>query len=127
MADVREELLATLTALADFAYGWGLLDAHVPRLQAAVSVLPQNLLPVDRSSPAGLDSGDLEVEAHLDDAVSARGASTAVSRCLSPIVGNHLHPSHNSKARLSKTCSWRGGDLLQKPTILSKMERIEQT
>ena len=38
VADVREELLATLTALADFAYGWGLLDAHVPRLQAAVSI-----------------------------------------------------------------------------------------
>lgn len=37
MADVREELLATLTALADFSYGWGLLDAYLPRLQAAVS------------------------------------------------------------------------------------------
>ena len=37
VADVREELLATLTALADFSYGWGLLDAYLPRLQAAVS------------------------------------------------------------------------------------------
>jgi len=37
VADVREELLATLTALADFSYGWGLLDTHLPRLQAAVS------------------------------------------------------------------------------------------
>ncbi len=36
VADVREELLATLTALADFSYGWGLLDAYLPRLQAAV-------------------------------------------------------------------------------------------
>ena len=37
VADVREELLATLTALADFSYGWGLLDAHLSRLQTAVS------------------------------------------------------------------------------------------
>lgn len=32
----REELLATLAAVADFAYGWGLLDAYVARLQAEV-------------------------------------------------------------------------------------------
>ncbi len=38
VADVREELLATLTALADFSYGWGLLDAYLPRLQAAVGI-----------------------------------------------------------------------------------------
>lgn len=36
VADVREELLATLTALADFSYGWGLLEAYLPPLQAAV-------------------------------------------------------------------------------------------
>ena len=35
---MREELLATLTALADFSYGWGLLDPYLPRLQAAVSI-----------------------------------------------------------------------------------------
>ena len=49
MADVREELMATLTALADFSYGWGLLDAYLPRLQAAVSApgfaLQQHVLP----------------------------------------------------------------------------------
>lgn len=36
IADVREELLATLAAVADFAYGWGLLDTYVARLQAEV-------------------------------------------------------------------------------------------
>ena len=30
VADVQEELLATLSALGDFAYGWGLLDTYVP-------------------------------------------------------------------------------------------------
>jgi hypothetical protein len=40
VADVREELLATLSALGDFAYGWGLLDAYVPRLQALVRTKP---------------------------------------------------------------------------------------
>ncbi len=36
IADVKEELLATLAAVADFAYGWGLLDSYVARLQAEV-------------------------------------------------------------------------------------------
>jgi hypothetical protein len=36
VADVREELLATLAALSDFAYGWGALDAYLPRLHAQV-------------------------------------------------------------------------------------------
>ena len=38
VADVREEVLHTLAALSDFAYGWGLLDAHLPRLQAQVHI-----------------------------------------------------------------------------------------
>ncbi len=38
IADVKEELLATLAAVADFAYGWGLLDSYVARLQAEVTV-----------------------------------------------------------------------------------------
>jgi WASH complex subunit strumpellin len=39
VADVKEELLATLAAVADFAYGWGLLDAYMARLQAEVRAL----------------------------------------------------------------------------------------
>ena len=39
VADVREELLATLAALSDFAYGWGALDAYLPRLHAQVPPL----------------------------------------------------------------------------------------
>ncbi len=39
IADVKEELLATLAAVADFAYGWGLLDSYVARLQAEVQFL----------------------------------------------------------------------------------------
>lgn len=36
IADVRQELLETLAAVSDFSYGWGLLDAHLDRLQAEV-------------------------------------------------------------------------------------------
>ena len=36
LADVSEGVLATLAALADFGYAWGLLDAHLARLQAEV-------------------------------------------------------------------------------------------
>ena len=76
VADVREELLATLTALADFAYGWGLLDAHVHRLQAAVSILPQTSWPVIEKSPAVTAISDMKLQkAQPDDAVSAWGAS----------------------------------------------------
>ena len=52
VADVREELLATLTALADFSYGWGLLDAYLPRLQSAVSII--SMLPGHRVVSANL-------------------------------------------------------------------------
>ena len=71
VADVREELLATLTALADFAYGWGLLDAHVPRLQAAVSIFLQEFWPVDKRISAVMAINDWRLEVHPDDAMSA--------------------------------------------------------
>ncbi|CAL8464950.1 g4485 [Coccomyxa elongata] len=44
IADVKEELLATLAAVADFAYGWGLLDSYVARLQAEVRGDPRTVL-----------------------------------------------------------------------------------
>ncbi|KAK9917364.1 hypothetical protein WJX75_003552 [Coccomyxa subellipsoidea] len=44
IADVKEELLATLAAVADFAYGWGLLDSYVARLQAEVRANPGTVL-----------------------------------------------------------------------------------
>jgi hypothetical protein len=33
---VRPEMMHTLAAISDFSYGWGLLDAYAPRLQAQV-------------------------------------------------------------------------------------------
>ena len=36
LADVRPDMLTTLAAVSDFAYGWGLLDNYGPRLQAQV-------------------------------------------------------------------------------------------
>ena len=38
IADVRQELLETLAAVSDFSYGWGLLDGHIDRLQAEVTL-----------------------------------------------------------------------------------------
>ena len=32
----REEVLATLGAVSDFAFSWGLMDAYTPALQAQV-------------------------------------------------------------------------------------------
>jgi len=36
LSDVRPEMMHTLAAISDFSYGWGLLDAYAPRLQAQV-------------------------------------------------------------------------------------------
>jgi hypothetical protein len=36
VADVRPEQLATLAAISDFAYGWGIVEAYTPRIQAQV-------------------------------------------------------------------------------------------
>lgn len=36
LADVRTEQLSALACISDFAYGWGLMDAYTPRLQAMV-------------------------------------------------------------------------------------------
>eukprot|EP00884_Botryococcus_braunii_P002738 jgi/Botrbrau1/12465/Bobra.0169s0012.2 len=36
VADVRPEQLAALASISDFAYGWGLMDAYIPRLQTMV-------------------------------------------------------------------------------------------
>lgn len=60
---MREELLATLTALADFAYGWGLLETHVPRLQAAVSILSSLPLHEDSTDRAEQSIGS-SMESH---------------------------------------------------------------
>ena len=39
LAEVEERAVTTLAAIARFGYAWGLLDEHVPRLQALVRSL----------------------------------------------------------------------------------------
>ena len=39
LAEVSQQALSSLTAISQFGYAWGLLEPHIPRLQALVSVM----------------------------------------------------------------------------------------
>ena len=61
VADVRPEVLLSLAAVADFGYAWGLLQAHVPRLHALVSVASQHhRVHCGRQSRVAVESGILQ-------------------------------------------------------------------
>ena len=45
LAEVSQQALTTLSAISQFGYAWGLLEPHIPRLQALVSsLMPSALL-----------------------------------------------------------------------------------
>lgn len=39
LAEVSQQALSSLSAISQFGYAWGLLEPHIPRLQALVRLM----------------------------------------------------------------------------------------